>query len=144
MDTEHSRQEGVYNVPEVLDAKATRLRLEVRVRDSMSEHLVKICAEKVNLRALTAEEMEVLERPLRRYSGFMRGDAKASLTKEAMQLIIDGQMHLWGIEGRILVDRLIRTEKACILWLCQCAWTRRRRTAWPGLMAPSAWASRAE
>ncbi len=48
----------------------------------------------------------------------MRGDANASLTKEAMQLMVDGQMHLRGIEGRILVDRLIRTDKGCILWLC--------------------------
>ncbi len=105
-------------VPEVLDAKPTKLGLEVKVRDSKSAHLVRMCATKVNLRALTAEELEVLERPLRRYSGFMRGDANASLTKEAMQLMVDGQRHLRGIEGRILVDRLIRTDKGCILWLC--------------------------
>ena len=60
----------------------------------------------------------MLERPLRRYSGFMRGDANASLTKEAMQLMVDGQKHLRGIEGRMLVDRLIRTQQGCILWLC--------------------------
>ncbi len=77
-----------------------------------------MCAAKVNLRALTVEELEVLERLLRRYSGFMCGDANESLTKEAMQLMVDGQMHLRGIEGRILVDRLIRTEKGCILLLC--------------------------
>ncbi len=59
-----------------------------------------------------------MERPLRMYSGFMRGDAKASLTKEAMQLMVDGQRHLRGIEGRMLVDRLIRTDNGCILWLC--------------------------
>ena len=107
-----------HNVPEVLDAKPTKLGLEVRVRDSKSAHLVRMCAAKVNLRALTAEELAVLERPLRRYSGFMRGDANASLTKEAMQLMVDGQAHLRGIGGRILVDRLIRTDKGCILWLC--------------------------
>ncbi len=70
-----------------------------------------MCPAKVNLRALLAEEFEVLERPLRRYSGFMHGDANASLTREAMQLMVDGQVHLRGIKGRILVDRLIRTEK---------------------------------
>ena len=48
----------------------------------------------------------------------MCGDANTSLTKEAMQLMVNGQMHLGGIEGQILVDRLIRTEKGCILWLC--------------------------
>ncbi len=32
--------------------------------------------------------------------------------------MVDGQVHLRGIGGRILVDRLIRTEKGCILWLC--------------------------
>ncbi len=107
-----------HNVPEVLDAKPTKLGLEVRVRDSKSAHLVRMCAAKVNLRALTAEELAVLERPLRRYSGFMRGDANASLTKEATQLMVDGQKHLRGIEGRMLVDRLIRTQQGCILWLC--------------------------
>ncbi len=107
-----------HNVPEVLDARPTKLGLEVRVRDSKSSHLVRMCAAKDSLRALTAEELEVLERPLRRYSGFMRGDANASLTKEAMQLMVDGQVHLQGIGGRILVDQLIRTDKGCILWLC--------------------------
>ena len=107
-----------HNVPEVLDARPTKLGLEVRVRDTKLSHLVRMCAAKVSLRALTAEELEVLERPLRRYSGFMRGDANASLTKEAMQLMVDGQAHLRGIGGRILVDRLIRTDKGCILWLC--------------------------
>ncbi len=107
-----------HNVPEVLDAKPTKLGLEVRVRGSKAAHVVRICAAKVSLRALTAEELEVLERPLRRYSGFIRGDANASLTKEAMQLMVDGQRHLRGIEGRMLVDRLIRTDKGCILWLC--------------------------
>ncbi len=53
----------------------------------------------------------MLERPLRRYSDFLQGDANTSLTREAMQLMVDGQVHLRGIEGRILVDRLIRTEK---------------------------------
>ncbi len=48
----------------------------------------------------------------------MRGNANASLTKEAMQLMMDGQVHLRGIGGRILVDQLIRTDKGCILWLC--------------------------
>ncbi len=108
----------LHNVPEVLNAKPTKLGVEVRVRDSKSAHLVRMCAAKVNLRALTAEELEVLERPLRRYSGFMRGDANASLTKEAMQLMVDGQKHLRGIEGRMLVDRLIRIQQGCILWLC--------------------------
>ncbi len=107
-----------HNVPKVLDAKPTKPGLEVRVRDSQSAHLVRVCAAKVNLRALTAEELAVLERPLRRYSGFMCGDANASLTKEAMQLMVDGQRHLRGIEGRMLVDRLIRTQQGCILWLC--------------------------
>ncbi len=65
-----------HNVPEVLEAKPTKLGLEVKVRDSKSA--------KVNLRALTEEELEVLERPLRRYSGLMCGDTNASLTKEAM------------------------------------------------------------
>ncbi len=32
--------------------------------------------------------------------------------------MVDGQVHLRGIGGRILVDRLIRTDKGCILWLC--------------------------
>ncbi len=107
-----------HNVPEVLDAKPTKLGLEVTVRDSQSAHLVRRCAAKVNLRALMAEELAVLERPLRRYSGFMRGDANASPTKEAMQLMVDGQRHLWGIENRMLVDHLIRTQQCCILWLC--------------------------
>ena len=107
-----------HNVPEVLDARPTKLGLKVRIRDSKSSHLVRMCAVKVSLRALTTKELEVLERLLRRYSGFMRGDANASLTKEAMQLMVDGQVHLRGIGGRILVDRLIRTDKGCILWLC--------------------------
>ncbi len=77
-----------------------------------------MCAANVNLMALTAEELEVLERPLRRYSGFIHGDANVSFTKEAMQLMVDGQVHLRGIKGRILVDRLIRSKKGCILWLC--------------------------
>ncbi len=107
-----------HNVPEVLDAKPTKLGQEVRVKDSQSAHLVRVCAAKVNIRALMAEELAVLERPLRRYSGFMRGDANASLTREAMQLMVDGQRHLRVIEGRMLVDRLIRTQQGCILWLC--------------------------
>ncbi len=101
-----------HNVPEVLDAKPTKLGLEVRVRDSKSAHLVRVCVAKVNLRALMVEELAVLERPLRRYNGFMRGDANASLFKEAMQLMVDGQRHLRGIEGRMMVDRLIRTQQA--------------------------------
>ncbi len=105
------------NVPEVLDTRPMKFGLEVRVRDSKLSHLVRMCAAKVSLRALTAEELEVLERPLRRYSGFMCGHANASLTKEAMQLMVDGQVHLRGIGGRILVYRLIRTNKSCILWL---------------------------
>ncbi len=32
--------------------------------------------------------------------------------------MVNGQMHLRGIEGRILVNRLIRTDKGCIMWLC--------------------------
>ncbi len=107
-----------HNVPEILDARPTKLGLEVKVRDHKSAHLVRMCAAKVNLRALTEDELEVMERPLRRYSGFMHGDANANLTKEAMQLMVDGQKHLRGIEGRMLVDRLIRTTKGCILWLC--------------------------
>ncbi len=130
-----------HNAPEVLDARPTKLGLEVKVRDSKSAHLVRMCAAKVNLRVVTAEELEVLGRPLRRYSGFVRGDANASLTKEAMQLMVDGQVHVRGIEGRILVDRLIRTKKGCI---CGCVWTRRRRMAWQGSTAPSAWALRAD
>ncbi len=86
-----------HNVPEVLDTRPMKLGLEVRVRDSKLLHLVRICAAKVSLRALTAEELEVLERPLRRYSDFMCGHANASLTKEAMQLMVDGQVHLRGI-----------------------------------------------
>ncbi len=50
-----------HNVPEVLDAKPTKLGLEVKVRNSKSAHLVKMWAAKVNLRALTAEELKVLE-----------------------------------------------------------------------------------
>ncbi len=107
-----------HNVPEVLDARPTKLGLKVRVRDSKSAHLVRMCAAKVSLRALTAEELEVLERPLRTYSGFMRGDANASLTKETMQPMVDSQIHLRDIVGKILVYRLIRTEKGCILWVC--------------------------
>ena len=37
------------------------------------------------LRALTAEELEILERPLRRSNGFMRGDHNARLTKEGIK-----------------------------------------------------------
>ncbi len=37
--------------------------------------------------ALTAEELEVLERPLKKYSGFMCGDTNANLTNEATQLM---------------------------------------------------------
>ncbi len=48
----------------------------------------------------------------------MHGDVNVCFTKEAMQLMVDGQVHLRGIKGRILVDRLIRTKKGCILWLC--------------------------
>ncbi len=58
-----------HSIPEVLDAK---LGLEVKTRDSKSVHLIGVCTAKANLRALTAEELEVLERPLRRHSGFMR------------------------------------------------------------------------
>ncbi len=50
-----------HNVPEVLDAKPTKLGLEVKVRNSKLAHLVKMCVAKVNLRALTAEELKVLE-----------------------------------------------------------------------------------
>ncbi len=55
-----------HKVPEVLDARPTKLGLEVKARDSKSAHVVRMCATKVNLRALTAEELEVLEKPLRR------------------------------------------------------------------------------
>ncbi len=72
----------------------------------------------VNLWALTVEELEVLERPVRRYSGFMSGDKNANFTKEAMQLMVDGQVHLRDIAGKILVNHLIRTERGCIFWLC--------------------------
>ena len=33
-------------------------------------------------------------------------------------MMVDGQKHLTGIEGRILVDQVVRTDKGCILWLC--------------------------
>ena len=68
-------KEECHNVPGIIEAKPTKLGLEVRVRDSESAHLVRMCAAKINLRALTTEELEVLEKPLRRYSGFMHGDA---------------------------------------------------------------------
>ncbi len=130
-----------HNVPEVIDTMPTKLGLEVRVRDSKSAHLVRMCPAKVNLRALPAEELGVLEMPLRRYSGFMRGDANASLTKEAMQLMVDSQMYLWrGIsEGGywLTVSSGPRRSASCC-----CVWPRRRRTAWPGSTAPSAWAFR--
>ncbi len=35
--------------------------------------------------------------------------------------MVNGQKypkHRKGIESRILVDRVVRTEKGCILWLC--------------------------
>ncbi len=37
-----------------------------------------------------SEELEILERPLRRLSGLIRVDANASLTKKALQLMVDG------------------------------------------------------
>ena len=52
-----------HNVPEVLDTRPSKLGLEVKVRDFKSAHLVRMCATKVNLRDLTAEELEVLEKP---------------------------------------------------------------------------------
>ncbi len=115
MDSGLAHQKGV---PEVLEASPIKLELEVKVRDSKSAHLVRRCTSKVNLMTLTAEELEVVERPLQIYSSLIRGDTNTSLTKEAMNLMVDGQMHQRGIERRILVDRLIRTEKGCILWLC--------------------------
>ncbi len=101
-----------------MDARPTKIGLEVKVRDKKLAHLVRMCAAEVNLRALMAEVVKEGERQLRRYSGFMQGDANTRLTREAMQLLVDGQMHLRGIEGRILDNRLFRTEKGCILWLC--------------------------
>ncbi len=118
MDSGRACQKECHNVLEVLYARPAMLGLEVKVRDSKSSHLVNMRATKVKMRALTEEELEVLERPLRRYTCFMHGDANASLTKEAIQLTVDSQVPLRGIEGRILVDRLIRTEKGCILWFC--------------------------
>ncbi len=88
-----------HNVPEVLDARPTKLGLKVKARNYKSAHLIRMCAAKVILRAIMAEELEVVERPLRWYSDFMPGDTNASLTKEAMQLMVDGQVHLWNIEG---------------------------------------------
>ncbi len=62
------------------------------------------------------EKLEVLERLLRRFSSFMHGDANRTITKEAMKVMMTGQMHLKESRGsRILVDRLVRTEKSCIL-----------------------------
>ncbi len=88
-----------HNVQEVLGARPTKLGLKVKARNSKSAHLIRMCAAKVILRAIMAEELEVVERPLRRYSDFMLGDTNASLTKEAMQLMVDGQVHLLDIEG---------------------------------------------
>ncbi len=45
----------------------------------------------------------------------MRGDVTRGLTREAMQLMVNGQMHLKSIERSVLVDCPIRAEKGCIL-----------------------------
>lgn len=55
-----------HNVPEILIGRQTKLGLEVKVTDARWVLQVRECAARVNLRVLTAEELEVLERPLRR------------------------------------------------------------------------------
>ncbi len=55
-----------HNDPKVLDARPTKLGLEVRVNYSKSAHLVRMCATKVSLRALTAEKLDMCRRG---YSG---------------------------------------------------------------------------
>ncbi len=39
-------------------------------------------------------------------------------SQKTLQLIVDDQKHLKDIGGRILVDRVCRTDRGCILWLC--------------------------
>ena len=55
-----------HNVPEILEAKPAKLVLVVKVKDTRLANLVRCCAAKVNRRAFTAEELEMMERPLRR------------------------------------------------------------------------------
>ena len=64
-----------------------QLGLEIKVKLA---HLVRTCVAKVNLMALTREELEVLKRLLRRFSTFMCGDANRRLTKEALHLMVNG------------------------------------------------------
>ena len=107
----------LHEVPDVETTAMTRLGLEVISKDARSSALVKKCAAKVNLVALTAEELEEQERPLRKYSGFMRGDANANLTKDALQALVNYQIKTKRMEGRLRVDKLVRTDTGCIIWL---------------------------
>ncbi len=67
-------QKEFHNIQEILEAKPSKLGLDVKVKDGRSANLVRCCTAKVNLRAL---RVEILERPLWRFSGFMREDANA-------------------------------------------------------------------
>ncbi len=93
-----------HDVCEILIARPTKLGINVKVKDKKLAHIVRVCVGKVNIMALMAEELEMLGRPLRKFSGFMQGDANANLTKEALQLMVDGQRPLKDIQGRNLVD----------------------------------------
>ncbi len=72
-------KEKFHNVSKILDVRQTRLGLEIKVKMA---HRDRTCMAKVNLRVLTREELKVLERLLRRFSSFMRGDANRRITKE--------------------------------------------------------------
>ncbi len=52
-----------------MEAKHAKLGVEVKDKDAWSANLVRCCAAKVKLRARTAEELEMLEIPLRRFNG---------------------------------------------------------------------------
>ena len=78
-----------------------------------------------------------MEMPLRRYSGFMRGDANTSLTKEAMQLMVEGQVHLRGIGGRVLVSFTARSTLVLSLSSRRASAIARSRSPPPRWLTPA-------
>lgn len=49
------------------------------------------------------------------FIGFMDEDANAILIKVFLQMMVDSDKYLKDIQVRILVDRLVRTDKGCII-----------------------------
>ena len=114
---EMASRKDFHEIPEISEVRATTLGLEVTTQDAKSASIVRKLAAKENLRALTDEEVAEAEKPRHKYSGFMRGEANANLTVEAIQLLVDAQKVIKGIDGTLLVNRVARTDTGCIVWM---------------------------